>query len=177
VRLFVPCYANRHGTAGEARRRVVGTPDEAAMRFVSVERSFAERLASVDQRPEQRSLRVGWLFVAGRMKDESARVRRVFHPLVTVPVRIDRRPGWGAARLLPAGDVEVSELIEDQQERYRLEGQIQFGGGALDGMSDAKIPPTRAGWQPHETFPSRWSERRGELVVELLRQIKGRDRI
>jgi hypothetical protein len=41
-----------------------------------------------------------------------------------------------------SGDVEVSELIEDQQERYRFEGQVQFGGGTLDGMSDAKIPPT-----------------------------------
>lgn len=143
VRLFVPgpYYQGAPGTAGEAIRRFVGTPEEATMRFASVDRTFGERLASVDQlRPEQRSLRVGWLFVAGRMQDESARVRGVFHPLVTVPVRVDRTPGWGASRLLPAGDVEVSELIEDRQERYRLEGEIQFGGGALDGVSEVAIP-------------------------------------
>ncbi len=142
VRLFVPRpYYEGTGTAAEAIRRFA-TPEEAAMRFASVDRTFAERLASVDQlRPEQRSLRVGWLFVAGRMKDHSARVRRVLHPLVTVPVRVDRAPGWGPARLRPAGDVEVSELIEDRQERYRLEGQIQLGGGALDGMNDVTIPP------------------------------------
>jgi hypothetical protein len=31
----------------------------------------------------------------------------------------------------------------------------------------------RAGWTVFEAFPSRWQERRGELVVELLRLVRG----
>jgi hypothetical protein len=116
--------------------------DAAELRYANVDRAFGERLASVDQlRPEQRSLRVGWLFVAGRVEDGSGRFRRVFHPLVTLPVRVERPLGWGPARLVPAGDVEVSDLVSEPHERHRLEDSIQTGGGALGDIADAAIPP------------------------------------
>jgi hypothetical protein len=31
----------------------------------------------------------------------------------------------------------------------------------------------RAGWTVVEAFPSKWEDRRGELVVELLRRVRG----
>lgn len=49
--------------------------------YADVERRFAEQLAAVDQlRPGQRSLRVGWLFVAGTMRTEDGRSRRCSIP-------------------------------------------------------------------------------------------------
>lgn len=45
-------------------------------RVAAIERGFAERLAAVDQlRPSQRSLRVGWLFVAGEAVDGAGKGR------------------------------------------------------------------------------------------------------
>lgn len=105
--------------------------------YVSVDRRLGERLAAVDQlRPEQRSLRVGWLFVAGRTVEDGGRSRRVFHPLVTVPVRVKRLAG---TRLVPAGDVEVSDLIADREARETLEHGVEMGGGALDGMTTVEV--------------------------------------
>jgi len=103
---------------------------------VSIDRQLGERLAAVDQiRAQQRSLRVGWLFVAGRIKTDDGRSRKVFHPLVTMPVRVQRPPALGKALLLPAGDAEISELVTDRDSRHKLESHIEFGGGALEGLS------------------------------------------
>lgn len=108
-------------------------------RYVGLDRRLGERLAAVDQlRPAQRSLRVGWLFVAGRTLDGDGRARRVFHPLVTVPVRVDRLLG---TNLVPAGDVQVSELIADQAVREELEQGVELGGGAFDGMTTSEVAP------------------------------------
>lgn len=41
---------------------------------------------------------------------------------------------------MPAGDVELTELVADRDQRYRLESQVQYGGGALDGLTGAAIP-------------------------------------
>lgn len=134
VRLFSPMavlseYAIQRRTAVEQR---LGSP--------GLDRKFAERLAAIDQiRPTQRSLRVGWLFVAGQVPAGDGRGRRrVFHPLVTVPVRIERLTSY----MLPAGDVQVSELITDRRLRRELESGIELGGGALDGITDVEVPTT-----------------------------------
>ncbi len=72
------------------RLQAVNTPE---MRAFPIDRKFGERLAAIDQlRAGQRPLRVGWLFVAGRSVGEEGRSRRVFHPLVTIPVRVVRQP-------------------------------------------------------------------------------------
>lgn len=142
VRLFLPGpHAPTDGTGvqGLAQRYLASNQTE--LRVVSIDRRFGERLAAVDQiRSEQRSLRVGWLFVAGRTKTDDGRSRRVFHPLVTIPVRVQRPPAIGSARLVPAGDAEVSELVTDHDVRHELESQIEFGGGALEGHSDVEAP-------------------------------------
>ena len=105
---------------------------------VGIDRRFAERLAAVDQiRPGQRSLRMGWLFVAGRTSTGGGRSYRVFHPLVTIPVRVNRMLGT----LVPAGDAEVSELVADRELRRELEAAVEFGGGALEGVNGVAIPP------------------------------------
>jgi hypothetical protein len=104
---------------GAAQRYLASNQKET--RVVSIDRAFGERLAAVDQiRAEQRSLRVGWLFVAGRTKTDDGRTRRVFHPLVTVPVRVQRLPAFGGTNLLPAGDAEVTELVKDHDQRHEL---------------------------------------------------------
>jgi AAA domain len=136
LRLFLP-----HGQLEPdlvQRLQALNTPE---MRAVRIDGAFGERLSAVDQlRAGQRSLRAGWLFVAGHATGEDGRARRVFHPLVTVPVRVARPTPLGTARLLPAGDVELSELVTDDAVRHQLEANIEFGGGALDG-DEIEIPP------------------------------------
>ncbi len=106
----------------------------------AVDREVAERLAAVDQiRPSYRSIRVGWLFVAGRLDTGDGATRRVFHPLVSAPVK-PRRPPIGGGRLVLDGDAEVSELITDRVERHRLERSVQTGGGSLLGSRSTEIP-------------------------------------
>ena len=69
------------------------------------------------------------------MTAEDGRVRRVFHPLVTVPVRVERLAG---ARLVPAGDVELSPLIGDRDVRRALDARIELGGAAAVGRDAAR---------------------------------------
>jgi hypothetical protein len=130
LRLFVPPAEG--GSRLQTIRRVQVATDQREI-YVPIDRRLGERLAAVDQlRPAQRSLRVGWLFVTGRTVEDGGRSRRVFHPLVTVPVRVERLAG---ARLVPAGDVEVSDLIADRAARETLERGVELGGGALDGTT------------------------------------------
>ena len=134
VRLFVP--PGEGGSRLQAIRRVPVAPDQREI-YVSIDRRLGERLAAVDQlRPAQRSLRVGWLFVAGGTVEDGGRSRRVFHPLVTVPVRVERLAG---TRLVPEGDVEVSDLIADRRVRETLEHGVEMGGGALEGMATVDV--------------------------------------
>ena len=108
--------------------------------WVAVDRRFGERLAAVDQvRAGERTLRIGFLFVAGRTEDAAGRRRRVFHPLVTMPVRV-HRPPLSEAHLVSTGDPEVTELVTDGDVRADLERRMEFGGGALDGVP-AVVPP------------------------------------
>ena len=146
VGLFAPgpVFERPPGSPLEAVRRMADA-EQVTGRTAAVDRAFGERLAAVDQiRPEHRSIRVGWLFVAGRTATEDGPPRRVFHPLVTLPVRVDR-PVFGSLRLVPAGDVEITELVADRDRRYRLESDVQYGGGALEGLSGAAVPPALLG--------------------------------
>ena len=117
-----------------------GSPS--AETLVDIDRTFGERLASVDRiRPQQHSLRLGWLFVAGTLRGADGRRRRTFRPLVTMPVRVELPPLLGSAKLRPVGDVSISNLIDDPAERRALEARMQFGGGALVDEGAAAIAP------------------------------------
>lgn len=112
-------------------------PDE--MFAAEIDAHFGERLAAVDQvRLAQRSLRAGWLFVAGKVVQSNGKSKHVFTPLVTVPVRVDR--SMFKTRLVPAGDVELTSLIEDPDLRKDLEDSIELGGGAFTGQHTTEIP-------------------------------------
>jgi hypothetical protein len=114
---------------------VLGLEPNALNINVPLDRRFGERLAAVDQiRSSRNNLRVGWLFVCGRAQDGT----RVFQPLVTAPVRVERTPT--AARLVLAGDVEVTSLVKDGASRYDLERRIEFGGGGLDDTTSEAVP-------------------------------------
>src|SRR5689334_3331144 len=55
-------------------------------RSAVVDREYGERLAALDQlRTTHRTLRAGWLFVAGRRRTDEGH-RAIFRPLVTAPV-------------------------------------------------------------------------------------------
>ena len=111
----------------------------------ALEPDFGERLAAVDQiRPEQASLRVGWLFVAGRVRDEVGRAERVLHPLVTIPVRVRRPSAYEDPTLVPAGDAELSPLIADDAVRQRLEADLDTGMGSGAVGDGVRLAPTRA---------------------------------
>jgi hypothetical protein len=108
---------------------------------VTIDRDEGERLAAIDRlRPEQRSLRAGWLFVAGRQPLGDGRMQRVFHPLVTVPVRIDLPAKRGRAVVWPAGDASVTELVTDTARRHELEAGYELGGGALRDVASPEMP-------------------------------------
>ena len=133
--LFAP-GALATSTATEVMERLMGLSGDVPA--VAIERGFAERLAAVDQvRAATRSVRVGWLFVAGSFT-EAGRVQQVFHPLVRIPVRVVRPPLTDGAYVVAAGDVELSPLIPGD-ERTRLEAGIEFGGGAAQGVPGVTV--------------------------------------
>jgi hypothetical protein len=138
----VSLFSGSPGTGsfgGDLMRGLAVAPDDVA---VQVERKFGERLAAIDQiRANEHSLRVGWLFVAGRVDGDDGKQHRVFHPLVTVPVRVQVTVSYGAARLVPAGDVSLTPRVTDPEWRKALYGQMEFGGGAL---SDGDRPDAPA---------------------------------
>lgn len=108
-------------------------------RAVALSRKFAERLAAVDQlRTGERTLRAGWLFVAGTEKVGASRTRPVFHPLVTMGLRVRRGPV--TAVVIPTGDAQISPLVKDRDLRRSLEESIELGGGALNDVQDSQIP-------------------------------------
>ena len=107
----------------------------------TIDRDLGDRLSSIDQlRAGERTLRVGWLFVAGRVVRDG-RTARVFQPLVTRPVRVRRGLGARHAVLDPAGDVEVHPGVADPVERARFEATLQLGGGGLDQVDAVSVPP------------------------------------
>ena len=106
---------------------------------VIIDRKLGAELAAVHQVRGGSSLRLGWLFVAGRMK-VGGETRRVFQPLVTVPIKIDRAVGSLHAYINAIGDPRITELITDRITRDRLENEIAIGGGALVSINDVEIP-------------------------------------
>ena len=146
VELFIPAFtppedARPHGRFEGVGMRMDDAEESPLTRSVRVDRSFGERLAAVDQlRPEQRSLRAGWLFVEGSRPLPNGRRQRVFHPLLTVPVRVIRPSLMGDALLHAAGDVTVTDLVTDPATRADLERSYEIGAGALAGMRTAEIP-------------------------------------
>lgn len=75
----------------------------------------------------------------------------------------------------PTGRHVVDICVPDGLGDIAIECGIHPAGP--DEHIDRHLSLLRAGWLLLEVFPSRWSGRRGELVVELLRQVKARDRM
>ncbi|MEV6344844.1 ATP-binding protein [Actinoplanes sp. NPDC051851] len=71
-----------------------------------------DRLAALDVlHREERILHRGWGFLAGSVEIDGKN-RKIRVPLLTQPVHLERSlPGY---RLIPAGDVEVTPLVEDR---------------------------------------------------------------
>ncbi|HEY2673459.1 MAG TPA: ATP-binding protein [Rugosimonospora sp.] len=78
-----------------------------------------DRLAAMDALSrDERILRRGWAFVVGSMEVDGVR-RTVRLPLLTQPVRLER--GLRGYRVVPAGDLELTALVEDRALAGRLE--------------------------------------------------------
>jgi hypothetical protein len=105
---------------------------------IEIDAAFGERLAAIDQlRADLRSLRVGWLFLAGKTTDVHGRAQRIFQPLVSVPVRVER--GRGKAALAPAGDLALNELVREPHIRASLERFFEYGDGNLASVATEAI--------------------------------------
>ena len=59
---------------------------------------------------------------------------------MSVPVRVERSGPFSGATLVPAGDVAISDLVEDGQQRSELEHHIEIGGGSLHLLEGAAVP-------------------------------------
>jgi superfamily I DNA/RNA helicase len=91
-----------------------------------------DRLAALDAlHREERILRRGWGFVAGRAELDGV-PRKVRVPLLSQPVRLDR--GLTGYRVVPAGDLEVTALLADRELAAALEAAP---GLAAPGWLDA----------------------------------------
>jgi|GEM_PF-842351 len=78
-----------------------------------------ERLAAADLlHADERTLRRAWGLVAGAIEVDGVR-RRVRLPLVSEPVRLERR--LRGYRVVSAGDLEITPLVEDRAHAARLE--------------------------------------------------------
>ncbi|SBT42469.1 AAA domain-containing protein [Micromonospora auratinigra] len=85
-----------------------------------------DRLAALDAlHRDERILRRGLAFVVGTADLDGAR-RRVRLPLLTQPVRLER--GRRGYRVVPAGDLELTPLIEDRALSARLEAAPGLAG-------------------------------------------------
>ena len=95
-------------------------------------RKEIDRLAALDAlHREERLLRRGWGFLVGRTEVDG-RERNVRLPLLSQPVRLER--GLTGYRVVPAGDVEVTPVIEDRDLAAALEAAP---GLAAPGWLDA----------------------------------------
>ncbi|MEV6692032.1 AAA domain-containing protein [Micromonospora sp. NPDC051196] len=85
-----------------------------------------DRLAAQDAlHREERILRRGLAFLVGGADIDGVR-RRVRLPLLAQPVRLER--GRRGYRVVPAGDLEMTSLIEDRDLAARLEAAPGFAG-------------------------------------------------
>ncbi|WP_341250750.1 DEAD/DEAH box helicase [Euzebya pacifica] len=102
------------------------TPDRPGA--VPIDGELAARFGAVDAiRPQTRSLRVGFGFLTGET-DAEGPLNKWFEPLVTIPVVVDRNA------LRRIGDVELTPLVEDRHLRARLEEEVDWGVGVLEGL-------------------------------------------
>src|SRR5690606_8784115 len=75
-------------------------------------RKATQRLAAVDAlHRDERLLRRGWVFIIGRAQFEGE-WRRVRLPLLHEPVRL--RQGLRGYTVVPAGDLSLTDLVEDE---------------------------------------------------------------
>ncbi|WP_157965136.1 DEAD/DEAH box helicase [Euzebya rosea] len=110
------------------------TPDRPGS--VPIDPDLAARFGAVDAiRPQTRSLRVGLGFLTGAT-DAEGPLGKWFEPLVTVPVVV-----VGNA-LRRAGDVELTPLVGDRHVRARLEEDVDWGVGVLEGLGE-DVPADR----------------------------------
>ncbi|TBL27549.1 hypothetical protein EYA84_28750, partial [Verrucosispora sp. SN26_14.1] len=85
-----------------------------------------DRLAALDAlHRDERILRLGLAFLVGGVDVAGSR-RRVRLPLLAQPVRLER--GRRAYRVVPAGDLELTSLIEDRDLAARLEAAPGLAG-------------------------------------------------
>ena len=146
---------------------------------IPIDRDLADRLWAVDEvRPEERNLRLGFLFLAGRATDAEGRARRVLRPLVTMPVRVQRGTALVGAKLLPAGDAAVTDLVTDRAAARRFEANLQFGGGSLDMLDEVVVPPALLARLPrlHE-FGKDLAAAAGYPVTRLVTATKGPEQL
>lgn len=72
-----------------------------------------DQLAALDAlHREERILRRGWGFLAGRAEVEGAQ-RKIRLPLLSQPVRLER--GLTGYKIQPAGDLEITPLVQDRE--------------------------------------------------------------
>ncbi|MFF5296907.1 DEAD/DEAH box helicase [Paractinoplanes globisporus] len=82
-------------------------------------RKEIDRLAALDAlHREERLLRRGWGFLAGRTEVDG-KARKIRVPLLSQPMRLER--GLTGYRVVPAGDVEVTPLVTDRELAAALE--------------------------------------------------------
>ncbi|GAA1620662.1 DEAD/DEAH box helicase [Actinoplanes couchii] len=85
-----------------------------------------DRLAALDAlHREERILHRGWGFLAGQV-DVDGTSRKVRAPLLTQPVRLER--ALTGYRVVPAGDVEITPLVEDRGWAAGLEAAPNLNG-------------------------------------------------
>jgi hypothetical protein len=98
-------------------------------------RRATERLAATDAlHHDERILRRGWVFVVGTV-DVDGTQRRVILPLLSEPVRLRRTlRGYG---VVPAGDLELTPLVEDPELAVALELDRDGDRGPGDGGPSA----------------------------------------
>ncbi len=91
--------------------------------------SAVKRLRALDALHfNERLLREGWVFVCGTSEIDGKQ-QSVCLPLISRPVRISS--SLLGTYLFRAGDDELIPLVSDPAVAARLEGEIEFGGGAI----------------------------------------------
>ncbi|MEY2398858.1 MAG: hypothetical protein QOJ00_2032 [Actinomycetota bacterium] len=107
---------------------------------ILVEAAYAERLTALSQVRGGSAIRMGWLFLAGRVRHSDGRHLDVFAPIISAHVRVWRQPLTGFVHAVRVGDVEISDLITDVGVRHELESRIEYGGGGFVGSSLVASP-------------------------------------
>jgi hypothetical protein len=79
--------------------------------------------------------------------------------------------GLTVTRAYPTGRHAVDLCVGEGVHSLAVVCSVHPGGSAAHIRRHLAL--VRAGWTVVEAFPSRWEDRRGELVVELLRRVQG----